>query len=130
MPGTPRKKKRAGPAASVAAAAPKKAKVASAPSKKKSKVADASSKKKAKVAEAKVPRKPDPVAAAALRAAVQSAKGSGEMDDECLKRALCAGYSKFFVLAEVARLPEDNGDDGNEEVEWTGEENDLKPAAK
>ncbi|KAL7517815.1 hypothetical protein ACHAWX_002703 [Stephanocyclus meneghinianus] len=56
-------------------------------------------------------------ATALLREAVASAveSGTGEVDQQSLKRALDAGYSKHFILAEAAKQ---RGDE------------DLKPAAK
>lgn len=80
----------------------------------------ASSKKKAKVdgdSKPEAKKKVDPAATAALQEAVNSAMNDtdGKVDVECLQRALEAGFSKFFVLAEAAKQKE---------------EADSKPAAK
>ena len=116
VPGTPKPKKRAAPAA---------AKKKDPASKKKAKVVDdgylkpAAKKTKTSkpVAAKKVKSKPNPAAKAALQAAVDSTINgtNGEVDAKCLQRAVRAGYSKFFVLAEVAKQMEDG---------------DSKPAAK
>ena len=101
--------------------------------KKKAKKAPSSKKAPAKKAPAKkrkAPTKPvakkpiakaDPEKVARLEAAIASARSSsdGEVGAKEMKEALAAGYSKFFILAQL-----EDEEDSESEVE------DSKPAAK
>lgn len=83
----------------------------------------APAKKKAKTvvnAKPAVITEPNPIESAVLQKAVNSAlnDSNGEVDAKCLQRALAAGFSKFFVLAEAAKRKE-----------WK-EYEESKPAAK
>lgn len=51
---------------------------------------------------------PNPIESVVLQEAVNSSlnDSNGEVDAKCLKRALAAGFSKFFVLAEAAKWKE------------------------
>ena len=112
VPGTPKKKSKKKKnkktaSTSASASAPAAKKNASAPTKKRAATATKATKKPI--------YKANPVATAALQAALDSAQdGDGVVDPKCLKKALAQGYSKVYIDAKVDERMELN----------------VKPAAK
>ena len=104
----------------------KKKKAKKAPSSKKAPAAKKAPAKKRKAHTKPVVKKPaakaDPEKVAKLGAAIASARSSsdGEVGAKEMQEALAAGYSKFFILAQL----EEEEESGDEKVE------DSKPAAK